>query len=330
MGIGNGAPIVAPSGARPPMTPAPPDGSPVGPFAPATKSRLVGTNRSCVAALVKRMPDPTTCPEGTARKFTTWPPTAKKLASSENPSTLRPANDCGSARSTPFWSKRAAYPSSPPVTIQFASGLSARRREAPCASCTRDGSRQSSTSGTGPLREKENDCSSVTTEVICCFAMAAESSSAAARSAYGPIRITNGAAWVIVPFRGDPIARKACCASAAVPNGPAVTSERFSAFAATTNDRPRAMAVWSASSLGRDTERSRTRCHPALTSVITRAKAAGSPPSAYAPLSLDRSARPSASGTSRSRIGPVRSRAVARTLLVKPEIDFAASRATVA
>ena len=104
----------------------------------------------------------------------------------------------------------------------------------PCVSWTREGSRQSSMSGAGPLRANEYDGSSVTTEVMPCFVRSAESASAAGRSVYGPSRITYGATCVIVAFGGEPIARTACCASATVPNGPAVTMERFSDLAATT------------------------------------------------------------------------------------------------
>ena len=57
----------------------------------ATNKRLVGTNMICVAAPVNRIPEPTGCPEGTARKLTTCPPAAKKRPSSANARTLIPA-----------------------------------------------------------------------------------------------------------------------------------------------------------------------------------------------------------------------------------------------
>ena len=161
-----------------------------------------------------------------------------------------------------------------------------------------------------------------------CVPRVAAKPSAEGRSGYGPRRTTNGACCVTVAFSGEPIARTACCASATLPKGPAVIVARGSAFAVTTNELPRPSVAWMASSFGSRAARSRTRCHPAVTSVSTRANAAGSPPSPYDWLSFPRSVRPSASGTSLSRIGPVRSSVALNTAELNVLICFAASIAT--
>ena len=69
----------------------------------------------------------------------------------------------------------------------------------------RDGSRQSSASGSGPLRANVNDAASVTMFVTPCFVRPALAVSAAARSLYGPMRTMNGAIWVNDPFSGEPM-----------------------------------------------------------------------------------------------------------------------------
>jgi hypothetical protein len=58
------------------MSPGPPPARPVDPVEAATKTRVEGTKSICVAAPVKRIPEPMFRPVGTARKVTTWPPTA--------------------------------------------------------------------------------------------------------------------------------------------------------------------------------------------------------------------------------------------------------------
>ena len=82
------------------------------------------------------------------------------------------------------------------------------------------------------------------------------------------------------PFSGEPIRWSACFASVALTYGPVVIVDCVDDLLVTTNDIPRAIVLCSASSFGSVVERSRRRCQPALTSVIARAKAAGSPPSA--------------------------------------------------
>jgi hypothetical protein len=79
--------------------------------------------------------------------------------------------------------KSAAYPSSLPVTIHEPSELSPIFREVARTSSTLDGSRQSSASGTGPLRVKAYDISSVTTLITPCFVRPALAVSATPRSA---------------------------------------------------------------------------------------------------------------------------------------------------
>src|SRR5438093_11819009 len=82
----------------------------------------------------------------------------------------------------------------------------------------RSGSRQSSASGTAPLRANVYTASSVTIAVIFCAASAAAAASATARSAYGPTRTVNGLSFAAVAFA--PIFVAASAASAALVYGP--------------------------------------------------------------------------------------------------------------
>ena len=124
------------------------------------------------------------------------------------------------------------------------------------------------------------------------------------------------------------MALSACSASATVVYGPTVTVCFVAALAVTTNDVPRAIALSRTSSRGSAVDRSRNRCQPAVTWLMTRANAAGSTASAYDCASRPRSVRPSARVTSLSRIGPARSTAAPTTPALYAEIVFAAPRAT--
>src|SRR5436190_6468259 len=101
-----------------------------------------------------------------------------------------------------------------------------------------------------------------------------------------------------------PIFFAAASASAAVAYGPAFTANCDADVELTENDLPRATVFCSSTSCGSFAARASTRSQLALTSPTVLAKTPGSAPSAYAPASLARAVRESASDTTESRTGP--------------------------
>jgi hypothetical protein len=136
----------------------------------------------------------------------------------------------------------------------------------------------------------------------------------------------NGLSFVAVAFA--PMLFAVPAASSALVNGPTVSVNRCAEVVEDLIDVPRSMDALRLASAGMTDTSSRTPAQPRSTPERTRDSAAASRPSEYASASRERSVRPSARATRRSRAGPTVSTVAATTFVVLAVMIAACARAT--